>query len=267
MNGPPPTGTAWPPTVELCVEDVAGVRLAQRAGFARIELCSALAEAGLTASIGTISQVLAEATTVDVQVLIRPRPGHFRFNDDEIAVMERDIAAVRAIDPDAAVVVGFTLGALQDNGGLDQDALRRLIDACGSAPTTLHRCVDRSVDIERSVADAARLGFTRVLTSGGAATATEGAAVLERLVHLAGNDITILAAGGVRAANVRTLVARAGVREVHLSARCVQPEAAPAPRPASLLGDPTPLDAAPRPDADVVRDLLAELGRAAVEEA
>lgn len=247
------------PAVELCVEDVAGARLAERSALARIELCSALAEGGLTPSAGTLTGVLGEVTRVGVQVLIRPRAGHFRFDRDEVAVMERDIAAVRALGSHPDVTVGFVVGALGDDGGLDRETLRRLLESCGPAPTTLHRCVDLTADLEHSVATAIELGFTRVLTSGGAATAAEGSAMLARLVRLSGDHVTILAAGGVRPGNVRSLLERSGVREIHLAARDVRAEGPRHPTAVSLIGEPTAVDTAPRPDAARVRQLLSEL--------
>jgi copper homeostasis protein len=54
-----------------------------------------------------------------------------------------------------------------------------------------------------------------VLTSGGAATALEGASAISDLVAQARDRIAILAGGGIRDNNVRELVALAGVREVH----------------------------------------------------
>ncbi len=73
------------------------------------------------------------------------------------------------------------------------------------------------------------LGFTRVLTSGGAATAAAGADTLARLVgRAAGTDTAILAAGSVRAGNARALVERTGVREIHLRAMRDRPGRPPA---------------------------------------
>jgi copper homeostasis protein len=57
-----------------------------------------------------------------------------------------------------------------------------------------------------------------VLTSGGAPTAPQGLAQLRDLVDVAGDDIVILAGGGVRFQNVVELVDETGVTEVH--ARC-----------------------------------------------
>jgi len=64
----------------------------------------------------------------------------------------------------------------------------------------------------------ARLVAARVLTSGGAATASEGTDELRAMVRRAGDRLTIVAGGGVRANNAREIVERTGVTELH--ARC-----------------------------------------------
>jgi copper homeostasis protein len=58
----------------------------------------------------------------------------------------------------------------------------------------------------------------RVLTSGGAAAAVDGADTIAAMVERAGRSMSIVAGGGVRWYNVVELVRRSGVREVH--ARC-----------------------------------------------
>ena len=59
------------------------------------------------------------------------------------------------------------------------------------------------------------IGVDRVLTSGGARTALEGTARLRALVVQSAGRIAILAGAGVRASNVRQVVAESGVNEVH----------------------------------------------------
>src|SRR5690606_34030020 len=56
----------------------------------------------------------------------------------------------------------------------------------------------------------------RVLTSGGAATAHEGAEMIARLVRRGGERIVVMAGGGVRRANAAEVVRATRVREVHL---------------------------------------------------
>ncbi len=199
--------------VEVCVEDVAGVRAAQRAGADRVELCADLLEGGTTPSIGTVATALSVLERTGLQVLVRPRGGDFVHDTDEVAVMLADIAAVRALP--ALVPVGFVLGALTREGRVDEEVTSRLVAACGDAPVTFHRGFDATADLSVSLETLVGIGVARVLTGGGPGSAAEGVARLAALHEQAGGRITILAAGGVRADNVRELVRDTGVREVH----------------------------------------------------
>jgi copper homeostasis protein len=80
---------------------------------------------------------------------------------------------------------------------------------------TFHRAFDRVADRTEALETLISLGVARALTSGGASTATEGAGEIARLVRQAAGRIVIVAGGNVRADNVRDLVARTGVTEVH----------------------------------------------------
>jgi len=205
--------------VEICLDDLAGVRRAEEAGADRIELCSALATGGLTPSIGTVAAALGLARRIGVNVLIRQRPGDFVVDDDdELAAMVADIRAVRALERPAGVALGFVVGALRPDGTVDADATRALVHACGDASVTFHKAFDQTPDRAAALEELIALGIGRVLTSGGAATALDGAAELADLVAQAGDRIAVLAGGGVRPANVADLVRRSGVREVHLRA-------------------------------------------------
>jgi copper homeostasis protein len=82
-----------------------------------------------------------------------------------------------------------------------------------------------------------------VLTSGGAPTALEGAKMLAELVDQGGNDITILAGGGITAANAAEVVRLSGVKEVHVrAAAAVQSEMAYQPTAITLVRPKPPGD-------------------------
>jgi copper homeostasis protein len=202
--------------VEICVDDVAGARTAERCGADRIELCADLLEGGLTPSIGMVETTLAAVTRVGVQVLVRPRGGHFRYDRDEVAVMRADISAIRAVQPPSGVRVGFVLSGLTAAGRIDRAVLAELVPVCGDAPLTFSKAFDEVEDQDRALDELADLGFSRVLTSGGAATAADGADVLRRLARHP--RTTVLAGGSIRSGGVADLIARTGVREVHLRA-------------------------------------------------
>ena len=56
----------------------------------RIELCSSLAEGGLTPSLGFFRQVKKVNSRVPVNVLIRPRGGDFYYTQNEVEIMKED---------------------------------------------------------------------------------------------------------------------------------------------------------------------------------
>jgi copper homeostasis protein len=193
--------------LEVCVDTVAGLEAAVAGGADRIELCSALGLGGLTPSAGFMAQ--AAGSGVPVMAMIRPRAGDFVWSEAELRVMERDIAAARA-----AGMAGVVLGALQPDGRLDRTALARLVLAARGMDLTLHRCLDLVPDRNEALEAAVALGFRRILTSGGAATAEAGADGLAALVAQAAGRIVIMPGAGVTAANAARLVGL-GTDELH----------------------------------------------------
>jgi len=210
--------------VEICIDDVAGAPIAEACGADRVEVCAALSEGGTTPSTGLVREVLARVQRIGVSVLVRPRAGDFVYSAAEVDVMCADIAAVRSLPTAPAVQVGFVVGALTADGAIDTAVLARLVEACGPAPVTFHRAFDTLPDLPAALPVLVDAGIGRVLTSGGAPTAAEGADVLRRLVSVGGDRITVMAGGSVRGGNVAELVRRTGVPDVHL--RAAEPVAA-----------------------------------------
>lgn len=204
--------------LEVCIDELASARAAIGGGADRLELCSALALGGLTPSPAFTRRVVALARPggVAVRAIVRARAGNFTFDDDLLA-----LAIDEARDLIAAGADGLVFGATK-HGSLDWDVLERWTGAVrASAPDiglTLHRAIDAVADPVAAVAAARDLGFDRILTSGGAMTAADGAKVIARMVAAAGDGPTIMAGSGVRPENVAALIETTGVSEVHASA-------------------------------------------------
>ena len=196
--------------VEACVDSVASAIAAERGGARRVELCDALFDGGTTPSAGMIA-ACKEAVSIPVFAMIRPRGGGFVYSDVERDVMRRDIGIARELGAD-----GVVLGGLLRNGDVDMPLVRMFVEAARGLPVTFHRAFDLTPDLAASVESLAESGVQRALTSGGAPTAAEGVSVLAKLVRQAGSRFVVLAGGGVREENVRSLVAASGVREVHV---------------------------------------------------
>lgn len=198
--------------LEVCVDTIGGLQAAAAAGVTRIELCGPLAVGGTTPSAGLIHA--ASASRVPVRAMIRPRDGGFNFSRAEAVAMEIDIDAVRAAGLD-----GVVLGASRPDGTLDLVLLRRLCDRAAGLGRTLHRCFDLVPDPFAALDQAVALGFDRVLTSGAAPTALDGAPLLKRLVAHAAGRISIMAGSGLSPERVGGLLAVAPVDEIHASCR------------------------------------------------
>lgn len=195
--------------LESVVETVAAARAAEHAGAGRLELCARLADGGITPPAELVTEVL-ERVSIPVFVMIRPRAGDFVYSDSEMSAALHDVAAARGRGAH-----GLVLGVLHPDGHIDVERTRRLVDCAEGLPVTFHRAFDAVPDQRAALEGAIAAGASRVLTSGGAPTAHEGADRLGALVRQAGERITVLAGGGVRAANVQAILARSGVREVH----------------------------------------------------
>ncbi len=92
---------------------------------------------------------------------------------------------------------------------------------------TLHRCFDLVPDPAEALETAIALGFRRILTSGGALRASDGAAQIAALLAQARGRILLMPGAGVTADTAPALVAL-GVTEIHASCAAARPQAGPA---------------------------------------
>ena len=183
--------------------------MAVRNGAERLELCDFSVEGGRTPMEATVREVLNEVSC-PVHLLIRPRGGGFVYPEPELRVIERQIDMAKELGARAVV-----LGVLRADRRVDRVALARLIGRARPLEVVFHRAIDMGPDPVAELDALQALGVDRVLTSGGAPTALEGVATIRRMVEVAGASLIIMAGGGVRARNVRELVERTGVIELH----------------------------------------------------
>jgi copper homeostasis protein len=205
--------------LEICVDDAAGLDAAINGGADRIELCAALSGGGVTPSSGFMQ--LAGSRNIPVSVMVRPRSGDFVFGRAEADVMKRDIDAARS-----AGVSGVVLGASVANGALDTKMLEELCVHAQGLDTTLHRAIDVVPDFAEAVEAAIALGFSRILTSGGARSALEGIDQLEAMIEVANGRISIMPGAGIRPTMVAEILQRLAITEIHASCSANAPSGA-----------------------------------------
>jgi copper homeostasis protein len=202
------------PLFEICVDSVAGMRAAIEAGAARVELCAALLEGGITPSIGMVGQAVAAASgRIKVHVIIRPRGGDFLYDRDEFATMRRDLAAAKEAGAD-----GVVIGLLDADGRVDEERSGELIAAARPLSVTFHRAFDVARDPDLSLDAVIRLGVDRLLTSGQAPSVLEGAPVIRRLIDRAAGRLMVMPGGDITARNAARIAAETGASEFHFAA-------------------------------------------------
>ena len=202
-----------PVTVEIAAHSVQSALAAQAGGAHRVELFSDPLAGGVTPSEGLI-KVVRDRLEIPLHVIIRPRGGDFCYDQAEIEAMHHDITVAKRIGVD-----GVVLGLLRPNGSVDVELTRQLVQAARPMAVTFHRAIDMSRDTSAALKEVIDCGADRALTSGGADDARQGIPVLKSLVVQAGDQITIMAAGGIRPENVRSIIQQTGAREVHAGLR------------------------------------------------
>jgi len=198
--------------IEACVGSLDEALAAEQGGAHRLELCDRLDVGGTTPSPELLDDV-KRRVRIPVSVMIQPRGGVFVHTPDEVEQMGCEIGVARAHGADMLVI-----GVLDDRGVVHAPVVRNLVARAGSTPVTFHRAFDEIIDQTAALESLIDAGISRVLTGGGSGAAMDGVDRLAQLVRQSAGRIAIMAGGSVRGHNVRAIVDRSGVTEVH--ARC-----------------------------------------------
>lgn len=187
--------------------------LAALAGADRLELSRDYASAGISAPADEVRWV-CENVGLPVMVMVRPRAGNFVYTDKEFRLMEKQ--ALRYKEAGAA---GIVAGCLLPDGRLDVEKIKALRDLTYPLQFVLHRAFDHCPHPEEALESAIECGVDRILSTGGAACASEGMAALRKWVTMAEGRLEIMPGGGVRHHNVAQIVSETRARSVHSAAR------------------------------------------------
>lgn len=198
---------------EICAVNIQSALAAERAGAHRIELCSALDVGGLTPSQGLIRAAVHQLT-IPVNVLIRPREGHFCYSENELDIMLDDIRFCHE-----AGVHGVVVGALTAENQLDLPKMEAMKKMAADMEIVCHRAFDFTADPAAALEQLIALGFERVLSSGQSPSAYEGRFLLKKLVEQAAGRISVMPGAGISAENIREITTATGAQEFHFTGK------------------------------------------------
>jgi copper homeostasis protein len=203
-------------SLEVCAFNVQSCIIAQRAGAVRAELCDNPVEGGTTPSFGAIKQA-REKVTIQLYPIIRPRAGNYFYDEEEFAIMQKDILLCKEMGCD-----GISVGIQLQNGNIDTERFKRIVEWAYPMGVTSNRVFDAAPDPFKALEDIIECGCERILTSGQKSAAPDAIEMLTKLVAQADERIIIMPGAGVRSSNIERLIST-GAREFHTSARKVIP--------------------------------------------
>ena len=203
--------------LEISVESGDAAAAAERGGADRIELCSDLSVGGLTPD-AALTRAVRRQIQIAIFVMIRPRAGDFVYSSAEFAQMKESIAGAKN-----SGASGLVFGILLPNRTVDINRTRELVELAQPLPVTFHRAFDACPDLSQALEDVVRSGASRILTSGGAASASEGASNLAMLVAAAGDRVTIVPGAGINAGNILHVAVPTRAQEFHSGLSTVLP--------------------------------------------
>ncbi len=200
--------------MEICANSRRSAENAKAGGAHRIELCSRLEEGGCTPSPEDVAYCVS-ALQLRTHVLVRPRAGNFVYSDSEFDKICCDIGMCRRLGA-SAVVVGF----LTPDGRIDAPRLRLAAETAAPMEVTFHRAFDEMRQpMPEALETVIACGCTRLLTSGGCASAEEGMERIRLLQKQSQGRIIIMAGAGITPDNAVRIANATGVLEIHGSCK------------------------------------------------
>lgn len=203
--------------LEISVESLPAAAAAERGGADRIELCGDLSVGGLTPDPALLRAV-RQQIQIPIFVMIRARAGDFVYSSAEFAQMKESIAEARVLGTD-----GVVFGILKPDRTVDIERTRELVEVAQPLPVTFHRAFDACPNLSQALEDVMQSGASRILTSGGAASAPEGSAKIKMLIAAARQRITIIPGAGINSGNILQLAAATRAMEFHSGLSSVLP--------------------------------------------
>jgi len=194
--------------VEICCGSADDVIFAKQAGADRVELNSSMFLGGITPSIGEL--VIAKRTGLPVIAMVRPREGGFNYTETEFETMLIDAAEFIKAGAD-----GIVFGFLHEDGTVDAERCRKMIEIIGEKESVFHRAIDVVPDWRAALDELIKLNVTRVLTSGQKPSVHFGVETVRQMIEYAQGRIEILPGAGIKLENAEEIIAKTGATQIH----------------------------------------------------
>ena len=186
--------------IECCVESLSEALIAEKRGAGQLELCSDLANDGLTPDTALTEKTL-ETISIPLKVMIRHRKGDFFYDKSDISIIRNQINSMKLIG-----IKHIVFGSLTHLNRINLEQIKMVSEWAYPMNVTYHKAIDLSENFFEDTE--LLLQFKNVkslLTSGQASTAEKGYLTLKRLLVDFGKNIKIISAGSITDKNLNKI--------------------------------------------------------------
>ncbi len=186
--------------IECCVESLSEALIAEKRGACQLELCSDLANDGLTPDT-TLTEKTLETISIPLKVMIRHRKGDFFYDKSDISIIRNQINSMKLIG-----IKHIVFGSLTHLNRINLEQIKMVSEWAYPMNVTYHKAIDLSENFFEDTE--LLLQFKNVkslLTSGQASTAEKGYLTLKRLLADFGKNIKIISAGSITDKNLNKI--------------------------------------------------------------
>ncbi len=198
--------------LEICCTSLEDAEIAFDNGADRIELCENLEVGGVTPNLKLLESVINNID-LPIFVLVRPRGGHFFYDDRELDLMISSI-----IDMKKLGAKGIVSGALTVDKNIEVEATSRLVEVSEELDFTFHRAIDECANAESSINHLRALEVDRILSSAGLSKASDDPSKISKIVELSKSKPSMVCCGGIRSSNIHCLLSIPDLIEFHSAA-------------------------------------------------
>ena len=204
------TGSSSLPILEVCVETIQQGLLAENNHADRIEFCHRLDLGGVTPDHDLIRSAV-NTIKIPVKIMIRPRGGDFIYSDSEVDKMKSDIRYCKSIGVEEVV-----LGALNEDGEVDNRLTQRLAKLAFPMKVTFHKAIDAVNNFMSSLKTLSTMeNIDSVLTSGTKENALSGKEYIKLASKEFSGLLNIIAAGSITNQNLKEIHSELNMKEYH----------------------------------------------------
>ena len=204
------TSSSRLPILEACVETIQQGLLAENNHADRIEFCHRLDLGGVTPDHDLIRSAV-NTIRIPVKIMIRPRGGDFIYSDSEVDKMKSDIRYCKSIG-----VKEVVLGALNEDGEVDNRLTQRLAKLAFPMKVTFHKAIDAVNNFMSSLKTLSTMeNIDSVLTSGTKENALSGKEYIKLASKEFSGLLNIIAAGSITNQNLKEIHSELKMQEYH----------------------------------------------------